>query len=76
MMLPPVLTRHPAGSGKIVKKRGKSPAGFDIHCHYLTHGGGATVARYNPAQFRFPRQCFPTTSRASEREASMTPPAA
>ncbi|HXL76935.1 MAG TPA: amidohydrolase family protein, partial [Burkholderiales bacterium] len=41
-----------SGSGKIVKKRGKSLR-VDIHCHYLNTEAAATVARYNPAQFDF-----------------------
>src|SRR3989442_5940576 len=41
-----------SGSGKIVKKRGKSLR-VDIHCHYLNTEAAATVARHNPAQFDF-----------------------
>ena len=40
-----------SGSGKIVKKRGKSLR-VDIHCHYL-NTEAAAVARHNPAQFDF-----------------------
>ena len=39
-----------SGSGKIVKKRGKSLR-VDIHCHYLNTEAAAAVARHNPAQF-------------------------
>src|SRR5205809_2343979 len=41
-----------SGSGKIVKKRGKSLR-VDIHCHYLNTEAAAAVARHNPAQFDF-----------------------
>src|SRR5205809_2163044 len=41
-----------SGSGKIVKKRGKSLR-VDIHCHYLDTEAAAAVARHNPAQFDF-----------------------
>src|SRR2546426_3057433 len=41
-----------SGSGKIVKKRGKSLR-VDIHCHYLNTDAAAKVAHHNPAQFDF-----------------------